>query len=456
MRADLSTDAQKPLWRVFLVFLLPMMLSNILQALSGTINSIYLGQMIGVDAIAAATVFFPLMFFFIAFVIGLSMGSTVLIGQAFGAKNFERVRAVAGATFAIAFLGGLVIAVIGGLFAPQIMSLLQVPANIFEDATNYARIMLLSMPLFFVFILYTSILRGVGDSMTPLWTLIFSTLTGLVLTPAFITGWMGLPKLGVASAAVAAVLSLVVALAWLSVYLIRRKDPLAPTPELFAHVRLDWKILRTVLRLGIPTGLQMVIMALAELVLLGLVNAYGSNATAAYGATNQVLSYVQFPALSIGITASILGAQAIGGGKIDRLAAIMKTGLAMNLVLTGIGVTIVYLLSRTIISLFITEPDVIALTERLLHIVLWSVVLFGWATVFSGIMRASGTVWAPVILNVLAIALVEVPIATYLSERIGIDGIWIAYPCAFAAMLILQVCYYSFVWRRRPIVAIAQ
>ena len=261
---------------------------------------------------------------------------------------------------------------------------------------------------------------------------------------------------GVASAAVAAVLSLVVALAWLSVYLIRRKDPLAPTPALFAHVRLDWKILRTVLRLGIPTGLQMVIMALAELVLLGLVNAYGSNATAAYGATNQVLSYVQFPALSIGITASILGAQAIGGGKIDRLAAIMKTGLAMNLVLTGIGVTIVYLLSRTIISLFITEPDVIALTERLLHIVLWSVVLFGWATVFSGIMRASGTVWAPVILNVLAIALVEVPIATYLSERIGIAGIWIAYPCAFAAMLILQVCYYSFVWRRRPIVAIAQ
>lgn len=454
MRADMSKDAQQPLWRIFLIFLLPMMLANILQALSGTINSIFLGQMIGVEAVAAATVFFPIMFFFIAFVIGLSMGSTVLIGQAFGAKNFDRVRAVAGATFAVSLIGGLVIAIVGGLFAPQIMTLLQVPENIFDDATAYARIMLISMPVFFVFILYTSILRGIGDSMTPLLTLIFSTLVGLVLTPAFITGWAGLPRLGVPSAAVAALISLIVALSWLSWYLIRRKDPLAPTRELFAHIRLDWNILKTVLRLGIPTGLQMVIIALAELVLLGLVNAYGSDATAAYGATNQVFSYVQFPAMSIGITASILGAQAIGGGKVERLPSILKTGLAMNLVLTGLGVIAVYLLSHTVIALFITDPDVIALTERLLHIVLWSVVLFGWATVFSGIMRASGTVWAPVLLNVLAILLVEVPVASYLSPRIGIDGIWIAYPCAFATMLALQACFYTFVWRKRSIKAI--
>lgn len=456
MRADMSTDAQQPLWRTFLIFLLPMMVSNILQALSGTINSIYLGQMIGVDAIAAATVFFPMMFFFIAFVIGLSMGSTVLIGQAFGAKNFERVRAVAGATFALAIVGGVVIATLGGIFTPQIMALLQVPENILADATAYARIMLVSMPLFFVFILYTSILRGVGDSMTPLWALIFSTVVGLILTPAFIVGWGPLPQLGVPSAAVAAILSMLAAMIWLFWYLLRRKDPLAPTPELLAHVRLDWKILKSVLNLGIPTGLQMITIALAELVLLGLVNAYGSDATAAYGATNQVLSYVQFPAMSIGITASILGAQAIGAGKIDKLASIMKTGLVMNLVLTGLGIAAVYLLSHTVISMFITEPDVVALTERLLHIVLWSVVLFGWAVVFSGIMRASGTVWAPVILNMLAIALVEVPVATWLSNKIGIDGIWIAYPCAFAAMLFLQATFYTLVWRKRTITAIAE
>ncbi len=455
MTADMSKPAQLPLWRTFFVFLVPMMLANILQALSGTINSIFLGQMIGVEAVAAATVFFPMMFFFIAFAIGLSMGSTVLIGQAFGAKNFQRVREVAGATFAIAIAGGIVIATLGALFTPQLMSLLRVPENILADATAYARIMLISMPVFFVFILYTSILRGVGDSMTPLWTLIFSTLVGLILTPAFIVGWGPFPQLGVPSAAIAALISLIAAMAWLFWYLVRRSDPLAPTPALLAHVRFDWTILKTVLRLGIPTGMQMVIMALAELVLLGLVNSYGSDATAAYGATNQVMSYVQFPAMSIGITASILGAQAIGAGKIDRLAAIMKTGLAMNLVLTGLGVIAVYLLSHTVISLFITEPDVVALTERLLYIVLWSVIVFGWAVVFSGIMRASGTVWAPVLLNVLAIIVVELPVATYLSDRIGIDGIWIAYPCAFTAMMLLQAGYYAFIWRKRTITAIA-
>jgi Na+-driven multidrug efflux pump len=105
-----------PLWRTFVAFLAPMMLSNVLQSLSGTINSVFLGQMIGVKALAAATVFFPVMFFFIAFVIGLGMGASVLIGQAYGRGDMERVRQVAGASLAISLVVGAAIAVFGGIF----------------------------------------------------------------------------------------------------------------------------------------------------------------------------------------------------------------------------------------------------------------------------------------------------------------------------------------------------
>jgi len=431
-----------------------MMLSNILQSLSGTVNSVFLGHMIGVGAMAAATTFFPVMFFFIAFAMGISMGTTVLIGQAYGAKNMERVRQIAGAALALILTGGMVVAVLGGTFAGPLMAFLQTPEDIRADAVSYARIMLIAMPVMFVFILWTSILRGVGDAVTPLWTLTVSTGTGLLITPALIAGWGGLPKMGVASAAIAAFVSIAVAMVWLGWFLNRRKDPLAPNAELYRHLRLDWKTLALVLRIGLPSGVQMVIMAVAELVLLGLANQYGTSATAAYGAINQVLAYVQFPAMSIGITASILGAQAIGAGRQASLGLITRTGLMLNLLITGAGVALVYIFSGSIIAMFITEPDVIAMTRRLLHIVLWSVVIFGWAVVFSSMMRASGTVLAPTAFSIAAILLVEVPVATVLSQKIGIDGVWLAYPAAFCAMLLFQGGFYALVWRRRTVKAL--
>lgn len=444
----------KPLWRVFLVFLAPMMLANVLQSLSGTINNVFLGHMIGVRALAAGTVFFPVMFFFIAFVMGLGAGSSVLIGQAYGKGDHERVRAITGATIALSLVFGLVIAVLGGLFASELMHWLQTPADIVEDATDYARIMLIAMPVFFVFLLATSILRGVGDAVTPLWTLAFSTAIGLIVTPALISGWFGLPKLGVASAAVASLVSLVLSMAWLAWYLLRRKHELAPTPALLSKIRLDPKVLGLVLRLGVPTAVQMVIMAVAELALLGLANGYGSAATAAYGAINQILAYVQFPAMSIGIAASILGAQAIGGGRSHQLWAITRTGLILNAIITGCGVLLVYLLSKPIVSMFITDPQVVDLTQHLLHIVLWSAVVFGMAVVFSSMMRSSGTVLAPTTIAIFSILAVEVPVAMYLSGAIGIDGVWWAYPSTFCAMFLLQGSFYFLVWRRRSIRAL--
>jgi len=185
--------------------------------------------------------------------------------------------------------------------------------------------------------------------------------------------------------------------------------------------------------------------------LSGLVNSFGSNATAAYGAVNQVMSYTQFPALSIAISVSIFGAQAIGRGDSERVGAIVRTGLEMNLLLTGGLVTIAYLFSRALVSFFITDGAVLDLAQGLLHIVLWSSVLFGMSTVFSGAMRASGTVWMPLLISIFAITAIEVPSAIVLSRHIGIEGVWIAYPITFCAMFLLQMSFYLLVWRKRVI-----
>ena len=437
--------------KVYLAFLVPMIFSNILQALSGTVNNIYLGQLLGVGAMASVSAFFPVLFFLISFMIGLGAGASVLIGQAWGAREPERVKAVAGTTLTIGLCAGLLVAVFGGTFTEPMLRALGTPADILPGATAYARIVLLAAPGLFLFLLVTSMLRGVGDTKTPLKTLLISTAVGLLVTPALILGWGGLPQMGVASGAYAAVASYLIALGWTAWYLRRKHHVLAPDAAFLKHLRFDRTIAAKVLRIGLPTAVSMITISLSEIAVLFLVNTHGSQATAAYGAVNQIVSYVQFPAISIAITASILGAQAIGGGRGQTLGKIARTGIVMNLVLTGSLVLLGYLFSRHMLGLFITDAAVVELAQTLLHIMLWSSVIMGMSMVLSGLMRASGTVLVPTLITVLSIGLVQVPVAWVLNSRYGINGIWAAYPVAFLAMLAMQSTYYQLVWKKKPI-----
>jgi putative MATE family efflux protein len=441
----------RPLWRVFLVFLGPMVLSNFLQALSGTINNVFVGQMLGTKALAAVSGMFPIVFFFISLVIGVGAGASVLIGQAWGAREPRKVKVIAGTAISLGLGLGLLIAIFGGTFTDAMLRALGTPSDVLPVAIGYARVMMLAMPGLLVFILVTQLMRGVGDTLTPLYALLISTGVSCVLTPAFIRGWGGLPQLGVTSAAAASIVAFVVALLFLAWIMRKRAHPLAPDRELLKALWLDPKVLKLVVRIGLPTGVQMIVVSLAEIVLLALVNRFGSDATAAYGAVNQVVNYVQFPALSIAITASILGAQSIGAGRSERLGAIAWTGLKLNVFITGALVLVGYLFSRYLISAFVTSEHVVDIAQTLLHIMLWSCVVFGFQAVLGGVMRASGAVMVPTAISIVCIAAIEVPSAWMLSQHYGLDGVWMAYPITFVAMLLLQAAYYQFVWRRTKI-----
>lgn len=440
-----------PFWRTFLVFLLPLMLGNILQSLSGTINNIYLGQLLGVNALAAASVFFPILFLFISFVIGLSAGATVLVGQAYGGRQFDKVKKITGTVLATSFIGGVVIGIFTSIFADRLMMMLGVPADIFEEATAFARVSFLSMPIMFVFIIASSMLRGVGDTVTPLVALVVVALLGAFLTPGFILGWFGLPPLGVTSAAWAGMVSWFIALIALGFYLRWRKSLMAPDMELVRNLIPDPKILLLIIKIGVPTGIQMIAGAVAGIVIIGLINQFGSMSTAAYGAVNQVLSYVQFPALSIAIAASIFGAQAIGAGRIDQLNKVTRTALIFNIIFTGGLVLIAYLFSEHIIRLFVSDTEVLQLSQDFLHIVCWSSLLFGAGSILAGVMRASGDVIVPMLLSLFNILLIEIPVAYLLSRYYGSHGVWWGVAANFTMMLLFQGLYYQFVWRKKSI-----
>ncbi|MHB8363612.1 MAG: MATE family efflux transporter [Vulcanimicrobiaceae bacterium] len=442
-------DESRPMWRLFLVFLAPLMLSNVLQSISQTLNSIYLGRMIGVLALAAVSAIFPIVFLLISFLIGIASGSTVLIGQAFGAGDEHGVKKVAGTTLGATVALSILIGVAGYAFSPDLLGLLGTPANILHDSDLYARIVFVTAPVLFPYLVYTTFLRGTGDSQTPLYFLLLSTAIGLVATPAFIAGWFGLPHLGVASAAVASFVAQLAAFAALLGYLHRTRHPLRFDLEMLRDMRIDWKIFSTVVRIGIPAGVQMITVSLAEIAVLSFVNRFGSSATAAYGAVNQVASYVQFPALSIGITASIFGAQCIGARREDRLGSVVRAGVGMNYLAGVVIIGLCYTFAWSLLGWFITDAHTLEIAHRLLMITLWGYVVFGNTSVLSGIMRSSGTVFWPTAIGIFTIWGVEVPVAYFFMRRIGLDGVWMGYPISFCIGLLLQYIYYRFVWKHK-------
>ena len=378
--------APAALWKVYSRILVPMMLTNVLQSAACTLDSIYLGQMIGIDAIAAVSAFMPIFLLLLALCVGLA------------------------------------VCVAGGLWAPALMHAVGTPPDVAAEATRYARWMLMGAPLLLVLWLATSLSRGVGDAITPLWTLLLAAAVALALTPAFIRGWGGLPRLGVSSAAVSTLLGPAVALAWLLHRWRRKGHPRAPDAALLREVRLAPRLLRKLIGLGLPTGVLLLSMALGEIVLIGLVNRHGMAATAAYGAVTLLMGWLQMPAMSLGITATILASHAIGAGSGARLGDITRVGLGWNLAMTGTFVVAAYALAPWALRCFLTDPAVIALALQLLHIVAWAMLMRGAAMVLSGVMRASGTVWWPTALSMSAIVVVELPLAYVLNARLGLSG----------------------------------
>ncbi|MDA2382915.1 MATE family efflux transporter [Bacillus cereus] len=444
---------EKATWKSMSMFLVPLLLSNILQSVGQLFGMVVVGRWLGVNELAAISAFFPLFFLLVSFVIGIGSGSSILIGQAFGARNEERLKAIVGTTLTFTFIIGVILAIVGNVFALNIMRLMGTPENIIDMSVHYARILFISMPVLFLYFSYTTFIRGTGDSKTPFYFLIVSTVLNIMLLPILIFGWLGIPKLGVYGAAYASVISTIVTFIVMLIYLKKKSHPLQLDETVRKYLRMDWDLLKLLLRLGIPASINMILVSLSEIAVIAFVNRFGSDATAAYGVVNQVASYVQMPAVSLGITVSIFAAQSIGAKQFNRLQEVIRAGIVMNYIIGGILIAFIYLFSREILSLFLTSPNTIEIAHSLVMITLWSYLIFGHAQIIGATMRASGTVLWPTIISVVSIWLVEVPVAYYLSyhTNLGIKGIWIGYPAAFIVSLLLQYGYYKLSWKKKRI-----
>lgn len=449
---SMGTDPP-PIWRAMFIFFLPLIFSNALQSIGQLVGMVLVGRWLGESALAAISAFFPLFFLLVSIIIGIGSGSSILIGQAYGARNEERLKAIVGTTLTLTFFLGLALAVIGSIFAWDILRLLGTPENIIEVSVCYARILFWFMPILFLYIAYTTFIRGTGDSKTPFYFLIISTTLDVILLPILIFGWIGMPKLGIYGAAYASVVSMILTFITMLIYLRKIKHPLQFDASIRKFLRIDRSLLTLLLRLGIPSSINMILVSLAEIAVITFVNRYGSDATAAYGVVNQVVSYVSMPAISLGITVSIFAAQFIGANKHNRLNEVIRAGFLLNFAISGTLIILLYVFSKDILSLFLTNRHTLGIAYSLLMITLWSYLVFGHAMIISATMRASGTVLWPTMFSIISIWCVEVPIAYVLSNfsSLGIKGIWLGYPVAFIVSLTLLSSYYHLSWKKKQI-----
>jgi putative MATE family efflux protein len=450
-RGSIALSDARPIWQSLAIFLVPLMLSNLLQALGQTANGIYVGRLVGVAALAAVSAIFPIVFFLVSFLIGLGSGSTVLIGQAFGAGETTRVKEIAGTTLALTALLGIVVGGVGGIAAGDVLRALGTPADIIAISVAYARVTFFTIPILFLYLIYTTFLRGTGDTKTPFVTLIAGTALSLIITPAFILGGFGIPGLGTNGAAVANAVGTAITLGGLVLYLGRSKHPLAFDREMMVNLRIRPALALKIAKIGIPTSINLVMVSLSEIAVLSFVNRFGSTALAAYGAVNQLASYVQFPAISIAIAAQIFSAQSIGAGRTERIGAIVRSAVCLNYAILAVIIGLVYAFNVAIISLFNPSGEIVRVAHGLILISLWSYAIFGNSRIISAIVISSGAVLWPTLLSILSIWGVEVPVSYLLMKRIGLEGVWYGYPAAYIAGLAFQLAYYYGFWKRRPL-----
>lgn len=432
-----------PIIKTLALFSAPTLASNILQSLNGSINSIWVGRLLGEGALAATANANVVMFLVFSAAFGFGMAATVKIGQAFGARDVLAARRTFGSAIGFCVIISLVVGVLGWVFAPELLTTMAAPGETYIYALTYLRVIFIAMPASMITVILSMGLRGGGDAATPLKFMVMSSVLDIGLNPLLINGLGPIPAMGIAGSALATAIASIASMAGIVAYVYIKDLPLR-----LRGAELKWLWPRRdelgyILAKGLPMGAQMLVISAAGIIVIGLVNREGIIVSAAYGAALQLWTYLQMPAMAISAAVSAMAAQAIGANMGNRLGKITRWGIVLNLGVTGILCALIVLFDRPALGLFLgaTSPAV----DEARHIQLlasWSYVIFGVTMVLFGTMRAGGVVWTPLIILTLAFYPVRLGFYYAFYPALGADALWLAFPISSAFAVALSVYAY--------------
>ncbi|MDL5612099.1 MATE family efflux transporter [Bacillus halotolerans] len=422
--------------RQLILFSMPIMLGNALQVSFQFIDSLWIGNLLGAKALGAAAVSSTIVLTVLSFILGLNNATLTILSQQKG-KDDEKGMASYINAFVV-LLTGLSIgfgAAAGFFLSEPLLRLLQTPESMIPLAEIYLQIQFIGILFLFGYNFISTVLRALGDSKTPLRFIAFAVVLNAVLAPLFISFF----RMGIAGAAYSTVLSQGIAFLYGLFYVI--KHQLVP----FSMPRAPkWEETALILKLGIPAGLQMMVITGGMMAIMSVVNSYGEHVVSGFGAVQRLDSIITLPAMAAGTAVNSMAGQNIGLGNYKRVESIAKLGVMSVFSCMLVIAIIIWLFGKYLMRLFISEPDAVAFGEQYLRWIAFFYPFIGINFVLNGIVRAAGAMMQVLVLNLISFWVLRYPFTALFSAWLGQKGIGLGIGMSFLFSSCAAFLYYRY------------
>ncbi len=425
----------------------PMMISNLLQATYNITDTFWVGRL-GSYAIAAVTISFPLVFVMIAISMGIGVGGSILISHAAGKafktkkeKDKKQINLITSQTFVLLFLAAIAVSVIGFLFAPNIVSLLSSEQAVFESAVIYMRTIFVGFSFMVLYYVFEAALRALGNTKTPMKFVLISVLINVILDPILIFGLGPFPRMGVFGAALATVISRAIISLIALYHLIKGTYGIKFELD---FLKPKIKIIKDILKLGIPTTFEMGSIAIGSFMITYIVGVLGTATLAAFGIVTRLFSFFMIPSLAISVAISTIVAQNFGAGNIKRAFNSLKESAKLGFQIIFFMSFFVFMFSRQIVSAFTVDADVIYLGTLFLRIISPFIILGFGRHVFIGFFRGIKRTDISMVVSIINHFILRIGGAYVLVFvlNLGAIGLWWSYPSMMFLSLIITYLIY--------------
>ncbi|MBU5466034.1 MATE family efflux transporter [Virgibacillus sp. MSJ-26] len=426
-----------------IAFSAPVMLTNLLQTSYQFVDSLWIGNLLGAEALGAVAISSTIIFTVLSFVIGMNNAALTILSQQKGKKNEEGLKRYLNAFVVILMSLSLLLGMLGFVFSEFLLNLMGTPDSLMANAKDYLQINFLGMLFLFGYNFISTVLRALGDSRTPMRFVTIAVLLNIVLDPLFIAVF----NLGIKGAAYATVISQGSAFLYGFIYvLVKRLAPFSmPTLPSKSEVGL-------ILNLGIPSGLQMAVISAGSAAIMSVVTSFGGAVVGGFGAAQRLDKLITLPAQALGTSVSSMAGQNIGVGNWNRVKRIAKNAVLYNLSIMGAIAIIVVLVAEYGVRLFIQEENAVTFGTQYLQIIALCFPFLGINFVLNGIVRASGAMYQVLILNIISFWILRYPLTAFFATVSGEIGIAIGMGSSFIISSLVAFLYFRYgKWREKEL-----
>ena len=422
--------------KTIIYFSLPILMGNIFQQIYNISDAIIIGNFLGKESLAAVGSSYQINVLIIAISIGISLGTSIIVSQCFGAKNIEKLKNAVNTGFIFSLILSFIITIFGFILSNRILILINVPENLLLNSNIYLKIIFIGVIPTFAYNSLTNILKGIGDSKTPTYILIVTVILNIILDILFIA----IIDYGISGAAIATVISQFISFILCFFYVKLKYSNLIFSKF---HFSIDFNILKEILTIGMSAMLQQVLISIGFIVIQILVNSFGTDCIAAFISASRIDAFAELPSINLGQALITFVAQNYGAKKMDRIIKGGKESLILGIIFSIITSIIIFIFPTFFISMFNKNPEIIFIGNQYLRTVSAFYIVFCLMQILNGLLLGYGKSFVPLIASITSFCMFQIPMPILLSKTsLRYNGIWITAPIGWTGGMLIRLCYF--------------